>query len=151
VALVIFSTTNTPLFCLPSYFKPLDASVVFDVPHLSITLGMDIKSIPNDSLHPPSVQLHDQTIPPTQLHANGFPPGQSSIGNSAPAMQFKWDLEDDNLLFVLRHKQKEKWDDIAKRFPGRSSTSCRLRYHNYLTRWVSWDDETKDKFAFIFA
>ncbi|RYZ98666.1 MAG: hypothetical protein EOP11_20340, partial [Proteobacteria bacterium] len=39
-----------------------------------------------------------------------------------------------------------KWDDIAKRLPGRSSISCRLRYQNYLEKRAIWDEEKKKYF-----
>ena len=45
-------------------------------------------------------------------------------------------LEEDNLTIELRG-QGMKWDDIAKRLPGRSSISCRLRYQK-LSREASY-------------
>lgn len=44
-----------------------------------------------------------------------------------------------------------KWDDIAKRLPGRSSISCRLRYQNYLEKRAIWDEEKKNKLARLYA
>lgn len=44
-----------------------------------------------------------------------------------------------------------KWDDIAKRLPGRSSISCRLRYQNYLEKRAVWDEEKKNKLARLYA
>ncbi|KAF2844733.1 hypothetical protein T440DRAFT_547130 [Plenodomus tracheiphilus IPT5] len=44
-----------------------------------------------------------------------------------------------------------KWDDIAKRVPGRSSISCRLRYQNYLEKRAIWDEEKKNKLARLYA
>lgn len=44
-----------------------------------------------------------------------------------------------------------KWDDIAKRFPGRSSIACRLRYQNYLEKRAIWDEEKKNKLARLYA
>jgi hypothetical protein len=43
--------------------------------------------------------------------------------------QSKWTPEEDNLTIPSRG-QGMKWDEIAKRLPGRSSISCRLRYQN---------------------
>ncbi|KAF2241463.1 hypothetical protein BU26DRAFT_535379 [Trematosphaeria pertusa] len=44
-----------------------------------------------------------------------------------------------------------KWDGIAKRLPGRSSISCRLRYQNYLEKRAVWDEEKKNKLARLYA
>jgi hypothetical protein len=44
-----------------------------------------------------------------------------------------------------------KWDDIAKRLPGRSSISCRLRYQNYLEKRAIWDEEKKNRLARLYA
>jgi hypothetical protein len=44
-----------------------------------------------------------------------------------------------------------KWDDIAKRLPGRSSISCRLRYQDYLEKRAIWDEEKKNKLARLYA
>jgi hypothetical protein len=64
--------------------------------------------------------------------------------------QSKWTPEEDNLTIELRG-QGMKWDDIAKRLPGRSSISCRLRYQNYLEKRAVWDEEKKNKLARLYA
>lgn len=43
-----------------------------------------------------------------------------------------------------------KWDDIARHFPGRTNTACRLRYQNYLERKYDWTDEKKAKLARLY-
>lgn len=43
-----------------------------------------------------------------------------------------------------------KWEDVSKRVPGRSPTSCRLHYQNYLERRTPWDDEKKNKLARLY-
>ncbi|KIV99110.1 hypothetical protein, variant [Verruconis gallopava] len=43
-----------------------------------------------------------------------------------------------------------KWDDIAKRLPGRSAISCRLRYQNYSEKRQDWDEEKKNKLARLY-
>ncbi|EEH37608.2 MYB DNA-binding domain-containing protein [Paracoccidioides lutzii Pb01] len=40
-----------------------------------------------------------------------------------------------------------KWGDISNRIPGRSATSCRLHYQNYLERRSEWDEDRKNKLA----
>jgi hypothetical protein len=45
--------------------------------------------------------------------------------------QSKWSAEEDALIIDLRGGGM-KWEDISKRFPGRSAISCRLHYQNYL-------------------
>ena len=43
-----------------------------------------------------------------------------------------------------------KWEDIAKRIPGRSSTSCRLRYQNYSEKKQEWNEEKKNTLARLY-
>jgi hypothetical protein len=90
--------------------------------------------------------------------SNGSPPqalkrqaSQTPLPEESPAKkQSKWTPEEDNLTIELRG-QGMKWDDIAKRLPGRSSISCRLRYQNYLEKRAIWDEEKKNKLARLYA
>jgi hypothetical protein len=76
---------------------------------------------------------------------------QTPLADESPAKkQSKWTPEEDNLTIELRG-QGMKWDDIAKRLPGRSSISCRLRYQNYLEKRAIWDEEKKNKLARLYA
>lgn len=76
---------------------------------------------------------------------------QAPLSDDSPAKkQSKWTPEEDNLTIELRG-QGMKWDDIAKRIPGRSSISCRLRYQNYLEKRAVWDEEKKNKLARLYA
>jgi hypothetical protein len=76
---------------------------------------------------------------------------QTPLPEESPAKkQSKWTPEEDNLTIELRG-QGMKWDDIAKRLPGRSSISCRLRYQNYLEKRAIWDEEKKNKLARLYA
>lgn len=59
----------------------------------------------------------------------------------------KWSEEENTLIIGLRGSGM-KWDDISERL-GRSATSCRLHYQNYLER-REWDDENKDKLARLY-
>lgn len=91
-------------------------------------------------------------------NTNGSPPStlkrqasQTPLPEESPAKkQSKWTPEEDNLTIELRG-QGMKWDDIAKRLPGRSSISCRLRYQNYLEKRAIWDEEKKNKLARLYA
>jgi hypothetical protein len=69
-------------------------------------------------------------------------------GSSRPTSKtrIKWSLEDDTRLIKLRGENM-KWVDIAKEFPGRSATSCRLHYRNYLEKSVDWNEDKKDELA----
>jgi hypothetical protein len=90
--------------------------------------------------------------------ANSSPPShmlrratsQTPQEESPAKKQSKWTPEEDNLTIELRG-QGMKWDDIAKRLPGRSSISCRLRYQNYLEKRAVWDEEKKNKLARLYA
>ncbi|OAL01959.1 hypothetical protein IQ06DRAFT_129986 [Phaeosphaeriaceae sp. SRC1lsM3a] len=103
--------------------------------------------------HPGHASVH-QGLPRT----NGSPPqalkrqaSQTPLPEESPAKkQSKWTPEEDNLTIELRG-QGMKWDDIAKRLPGRSSISCRLRYQNYLEKRAIWDEEKKNKLARLYA
>ena len=98
-------------------------------------------------------------IPPGPTGSNVSPPSQmlkratshTPLPEESPAKkQSKWTPEEDNLTIELRG-QGMKWDDIAKRLPGRSSISCRLRYQNYLEKRAVWDEEKKNKLARLYA
>jgi hypothetical protein len=64
--------------------------------------------------------------------------------------QSKWTPEEDDIVIKLKGNGM-KWDDIAKRLPGRSSMACRLRYQNYLEKECTWDEKKKNKFAMLYA
>jgi hypothetical protein len=89
---------------------------------------------------------------------NGSPPqtlkrqaSQNPLPEESPAKkQSKWTPEEDRLTIELKG-QGIKWDDIAKRLPGRSPISCRLRYQNYLEKRDVWDDKKKNKLAMLYA
>jgi hypothetical protein len=68
---------------------------------------------------------------------------------SASKKKTRWTLEEDSIL-IERRSRGVKWDGIAKCLPGRSSLSCRLRYHNYIDRAI-WDEEKKNKLARVYA
>lgn len=103
--------------------------------------------------HPGHPNIHQG-----QHGTNGSPPqglkrqaSQTPLPEESPAKkQSKWTPEEDNLTIELRG-QGMKWDDIAKRLPGRSSISCRLRYQNYLEKRAIWDEEKKNKLARLYA
>ncbi|KAF2836959.1 hypothetical protein M501DRAFT_922786, partial [Patellaria atrata CBS 101060] len=61
----------------------------------------------------------------------------------------KWTKEEDEINTELRGNGM-KWDDIAKRLPGRSAMSCRLRFQNYIERKADWDEEKKNKLARLY-
>jgi hypothetical protein len=101
--------------------------------------------------HGPSPPRHAQNTnhsPPSTLKRQA---SQTPLPDESPAKkQSKWTPEEDNLTIELRG-QGMKWDDIAKRLPGRSSISCRLRYQNYLEKRAIWDEEKKNKLARLYA
>jgi len=63
--------------------------------------------------------------------------------------QKKWTARENALLVSLRGANV-KWGDISKQIPGRSNTSCRLRYQNYVEKDTAWTDEKKDKLARLY-
>ncbi|KAI8943592.1 hypothetical protein NX059_001584 [Plenodomus lindquistii] len=123
----------------------------------------DLHRHPDPTSHPQFRPLYSGPPGPGHLHAgppgtNGSPPSalkrqasQTPLPDESPAKkQSKWTPEEDNLTIELRG-QGMKWDDIAKRLPGRSSISCRLRYQNYLEKRAIWDEEKKNKLARLYA
>jgi hypothetical protein len=85
-------------------------------------------------------------LPQESPGSNESPP----IPEEGPPKQSKWSPEEDELVVTLRG-QGMKWDDIGKRLHERSSGSCRLRYQNYLRKRVEWDEENKNKLAWLYA
>lgn len=69
----------------------------------------------------------------------------------------KWTEAEDALL--IKHRVNlMKWDEIAKevakeipgRIPERTPAACRLRYQNYLEKYISWDSEKINKLARVY-
>jgi len=61
----------------------------------------------------------------------------------------KWTIAEDASIVKLR-RDGRKWRDAAEELPGRSATSCRLRYQNYLERRPQWDEKKQDKLALLY-
>ena len=78
--------------------------------------------------------------PPTNPHPSASP---------AKKKPRKWSEREIELLISLRGANM-KWADVAKHFPGRTETSCRLRYQNYEERNITWDEEKKDMLARLY-
>jgi hypothetical protein len=76
-------------------------------------------------------------------------PSSASDAIGPPEKKGKWTPEEDQLAIELR-RTGMKWDDIAKRLPGRSAISCRLRYQNYSEKRQDWDEEKKNKLARLY-
>ena len=78
------------------------------------------------------------------------PPGSSNESVSpGKKSNSKWSSSENALIISLRLSGM-KWEDISRRFPGRSAMSCRLHYQNYLERKCDFDDEMKDKMARLY-
>ncbi|KAF1944871.1 hypothetical protein EJ02DRAFT_509827 [Clathrospora elynae] len=165
--------TGSPAFAAPSSYGPISA---YTQAPTSAPLGSGpmlggpvLPAISQLHRHPDPVAL-PQFRPLYSGHAGPLPahqglPGttvsppsalkrqasQTPLPEESPAKkQSKWTPEEDNLTIELRG-QGMKWDDIAKRLPGRSSISCRLRYQNYLEKRAIWDEEKKNKLARLYA
>jgi hypothetical protein len=88
---------------------------------------------------------------PTSHIPQKRPAPPTTLGEFAgpPEKKGKWTPEEDKLAIELR-RNGMKWDDIAKKLPGRSAISCRLRYQNYSEKRQEWDDEKKNKLARLY-
>lgn len=115
---------------------------------------------PRQPLLPP--QRSQSSPQPCQLESYQHPASQvSSIthkgtasvkplpGDSSAKKGEKCTPEEDALNVKLR-RTGMKWEDISKRLPGRSATSCRLRYQNYSENRPDWDEEEKTKLARLY-
>lgn len=113
------------------------------------------KSMHGGPVLPAITEPHQQDLPGsnesslTQKRERNV--SETSLAEESPAKKpLKWTPEEDNCIIELRG-QGMKWDDIAERLPGRSPTSCRLRYQNYLEKRAVWDEEKKSTLARIYA
>ncbi|KAL1864673.1 hypothetical protein Plec18167_009673 [Paecilomyces lecythidis] len=70
-------------------------------------------------------------------------------GSAEPHVKSKWSESEDMRIIELRGRGM-KWEDISRKLPGRSATSCRLHYQNYLERRCYWDEEKKTKLAVMY-
>ncbi|EDN05931.1 predicted protein [Histoplasma mississippiense (nom. inval.)] len=73
----------------------------------------------------------------------------SSHGQILPKKKSKWSSEEDVRIIKLRGRGMS-WEDISKKFPGRSAISCRLHYQNYLERRGEWSEDRKTKLALLY-
>jgi hypothetical protein len=167
--------TASPAYAQPASYGPMSAygppAIITSAPMGTGTMhgGPVLPAISELQRHPdPSPHHHFRPLyqnhsgPPN--HHQGPPittvsppqalkrqASQTPLPEESPAKkQSKWTPEEDNLTIELRG-QGMKWDDIAKRLPGRSSISCRLRYQNYLEKRAIWDEEKKNKLARLYA
>ena len=74
-------------------------------------------------------------------------PQESRHASKKPTRQ--WSDADSDKLLKLRGVNT-KWDEIARHFPGRTPTACRLRYQNYLEKKYDWNDEKKKSLAVLY-
>lgn len=79
----------------------------------------------------------------------GHPTNPDPLVSPDQKRQKKWTARENALLVSLRGANV-KWADISKQIPGRSNTSCRLRYQNYVEKDNAWTDEKKDKLARLY-
>ena len=61
----------------------------------------------------------------------------------------KWSVAENALVIQLRGAG-QKWSEISKQMDGRTGTSCRLHYQNYLERRASFGEEKKNKLARVY-
>ena len=87
--------------------------------------------------------------PPTGANSKRGPPTNPHPLSSPAKKQSKWSAPENTLLVSLRGANM-KWSDISKQIPGRTATSCRLRYQNYVERDNAWTEEKKDKLARLY-
>jgi hypothetical protein len=93
---------------------------------------------------PGAIEVRSVSVP-----AKRSAPSSASDVSGPPEKKGKWTPEEDQLAIELR-RTGMKWDDIAKRLPGRSAISCRLRYQNYSEKRQDWDEEKKNKLARLY-
>ena len=125
-------TGKSPTTSPTSYYPPsASASASLDTRRPSITGPPISLSIPASS-----IKRTASTSPQESRHASKKPTRQ-------------WSDADSDKLLKLRGANV-KWDEIARHFPGRTPTACRLRYQNYLEKKYDWNDENKKSLAVLY-
>jgi hypothetical protein len=92
-------------------------------------------------------QIRCSSIPATSLQQKSLSRLDTSSG--AIRKRARWSPEEDALVIDLRGGGM-KWEDISKRFSGRSPLSCRLRYQNHLERPSERDEGRKDELTIVY-
>ncbi|KAL8841759.1 MAG: hypothetical protein Q9170_000792 [Blastenia crenularia] len=136
-------------FSIPSTdasFRPGTTSAASTNPRPNLPF---ISSSTLDAPRRPSIEGQGPVLIPAISTKRTAPtsPQESRQANKKSTRQ--WSEADSDLLLRLRGDHM-KWDDVAKHFPGRTNTACRLRYQNYLERKYSWTDEKKAKLARLY-
>jgi hypothetical protein len=108
-----------------------------------------LKSRASELARFPGEQVEGGISPPTSLIPVKRGAEDPPMGPPNIKQQAKWSPGEDKLIIKLRGSGM-KWEEISKRLPGRSATSCRLHYQNYLERRSEWDEDKKDKLARLY-
>lgn len=138
--------TSTPLYPLVTSPTPSTASQVS-----TATAPANLYPPQERRTHGPS------SLAAASLGSTVPPPGPNkrpSSGKPHPAAspakkQSKWTAAEDAEVIQLRGAGK-RWDEIASQLPGRSMTSCRLHYQNYLEKKCPWDEEKSNRLARLY-
>lgn len=138
--------TSTPLYPLVTSPTPSTTSQVS-----TATAPPNLYPQPDRRARGPSnlagVSL-EPTVPPSGL--NKRPPPDKPHASASPAKkQSKWTPAEDALIIQLRGAGM-RWEEISRHLPGRSPTSARLHYQNYLEKRSPWDEERSDKLARLY-
>jgi hypothetical protein len=104
---------------------------------------------PKEGNAPPQPPKESEQLPPQPPSPSLKRPLAPKSTSSPAKKQTKWTPEEDAIIIELRGRN-EKWEDISKKLPGRSTIAARLRYQNYIERQSEWDDEKKTKLARLY-
>ena len=138
--------TSTPLYPLVTSPTPSTTSQVS-----TATAPPNLYAQPERRARGPSnlaAGSLEPTVPPPGL--NKRPPPDKPHASASPAKkQSKWTPEEDALIIQLRGAGM-RWEEISRHLPGRSMTSARLHYQNYLEKKCPWDEEKSNKLARLY-
>jgi hypothetical protein len=107
---------------------------------------MDIASIlaPEDGdQHPWNASVHTTTVTSTTADSRPLSAAASVPTTGQPGTDPS----------EVPAKKQSQWtpEDISKQLPGRSAINCRLRCQNYLEERIEWDEDRKNKLAYLYG
>ncbi|KAL6720139.1 hypothetical protein ACLMJK_002060 [Lecanora helva] len=116
--------------------------------HFGQTLAQPFKNSQTEQAGLQRCHTDDPTTESTLRNKRSLSTDEETV-LSGPKKSQKWSPAEDAKVIELRAKNM-KWADISKEMVGRSDTSCRLHYQNYLEKRQPWDEEKRNKLARVY-
>jgi hypothetical protein len=94
-------------------------------------------------------QIRCSSIPATSLQQKSLSRLDLDTSSGDIRKRNRWSPEEDALVIDLRGGGM-RWEDISKRFSGRSPLSCHLCYQNHSERPSERDEGRKDELTIVY-